>query len=282
MKDLVKIVNESRLFKQALVHKIFRFEDFIIKVPKNNFPEFYDKDHFILEKNSLNLLRKSGIPTPEVLGIINECKRFNGRAVLIEKYIRGVQKTKFSMKEVEKHSLLEIMKKTHNIKVRGFGPLRENMCGSFKSWESFISNLISELSQFYLLHNIKRNDIKEIIKKIRFAQPTLVYKNTGRLLLTDINPGNIFFDGKGCIKAVIDVDHPDSGDPLFDVAYMKWHNPRIFKYFKIKNNLTLKKILIYEMLAALRSTMWRLKHNLSGRKDINRLLSLSKSYEKQF
>ena len=271
------VLDNARYYKHGLVHHVLKSGKVIIKVPKDKFPEFHTKDHFMIEKHSLGILFKRGIKTPKDIRIIEKCSRFDDKSVLIEKYIGGIQKKKSTLTKKESLNIIKAMDKIHSITVKGYGYISTDRCGHFKSWREFLLKTINELKEYFSTGESKYRLCLQFLENINLE--FLQYKEKGKFLTTDINPGNIFFNKDGSIKAIIDIDHPESGDPLFDYASIKWYNHRLYKHIKINDFHKIKKILTYEIIIALSTIMFRKKHELPTKKDLCRTIKLIENFE---
>lgn len=266
------------IYKQGLVHNIYLSGKFIIKIPKKEFSDFNNKEHFILEKKCLELLKVHGIPVPnhtEVSDVfINGTKYY----CLIESFIKGDQVNWDELDNVSLSDIYNIYNTSHKIGIDGAGPLNHMLKGSNGTWVEYIKLCLSE-NKNYLMYlpswNLNRKIFLFLEKYIsNISKGKTLNKNV--LLLVDFNPGNIFFDVKGNIVSVIDIDHPMGGDSLFDYAPINWHHKETFQKLRALH-LSLKSgeffsILYYTLVYGLNTIVWRLHHGLSCEEEFDKLL----------
>jgi aminoglycoside phosphotransferase (APT) family kinase protein len=259
-----KILKNCEYYSSGLIHDIYKWGKFIVKIPKDAFLEFHTPHHFLIEKNSLRLLSIAGYPSPKIYKILRESNRFGQKAILIQQYVRGIQKVKSTLSKKEQYNLFKFIECIHRINLEGYGPVDIHGKGTFMSWTKYLKYLIK------LFHDSYR-DFSEIIAFLNSLDiKKLQYNETPKFLLADINPGNVFFNKHGKLKWIIDIDHPEAGDPLFDLAFVKWYNPTLYKTFAIKASD--KKILTYEILVGLKIILFQKQFNLPTKKDLKRVV----------
>ncbi len=260
------------------MHEIFLKDDKIHKIPKDNFKEFHNLEHFKIEKITLGLLAKKKLPSVKIIDI-----QKNKKPVLIEEYIKeGYQKKKGTLSKKEINSLLLFLKKVHQIKLNKFGQIRSDSKGTHNSWDEFIINSSKNNLVFLLDNGIINNKFKLNIEAIiNNSKKQFIFNKKGSLILTDINPMNFFFKNEKIYK-IIDMDHPLIGDPLYEYASIKWYHKDIFEEFinkeKSKKN-KLKKIKFYEIIHGLSVIRWSFNNKLNTKEDIRKLKKLVKKIE---
>ena len=267
--QLDELLTSEMPYSQGLVHFIYRHGNYIYKVTKNDFPDFNNKEHFLIEKKSLKLMSTLGIPIPSeiVVGVknINRKKIF----YLHESFIKGIQYQWENLSSKALTNLKDIYINVHQAKLNKFGPLNSKLEGSFSNWHDYISNIV-ENSNFLNIKNKKK--IHDIVKQFSSYLNEI---NTAQLVLVDFNPGNIFFNETDDIVGVIDIDHPIGGDPLYDFASIKWYSPKTYEKLKnniIKFNPSDEKIIdFYCLIQGINVIDWMKEHNLANLNEITQL-----------
>ena len=110
------------------------------------------------------------------------------------------------------------------------------------------------------------------------------YSEKGKFLMMDVNPMNLFFDKRGNISEVIDIDHPLVGDPLYEYASLKMYHPEIFELYLKNNSLSLKearKILTYELLCLISTIKWRIENRVEVNYEIEKLRKFNEIFESE-
>lgn len=280
--DIEKLVKNKKVYKSGLVHDIYLFSDYILKVPKEQFEEFHTEKHSLIEKKSLELLQKNGIPTPKVYTTQIIEVEGEERPVLVEEYIDGTQKNEDSLSQKELEEILNYISKIHQINLEGFGDMGPGGTGKFQSWVEYINNVTDSAIDYIQQRNIINKAPLVKAKEIIADNLDLIrYQGTPSLVTTDLNVGNIFFNRKNEIISIIDIDHPVCGDPLFEYACLKFYNSRLFSSYRKRTNLGEKekdKILIYEIVKGLSVVHWRGRNGLDTEHRGEQVSRLIKDY----
>ncbi len=265
-------------YKSGLVHNIYRSGGFILKIAKPSFPDFNNPEHFETEKNSLRLLRKKGIPVPKKIQTVKLNRNKKTTYGIIETFVRGTQ---FSWGKLSKKHLLEIVNLLdcgHKIPVKGAGPLNHCLIGKFTCWKDFLFYSYDRFIEEFPEKENKNLLFK--LKKVTTPKNPLNKNPNSFFLFVDPNPGNVIFNTSSSINAVIDIDHPYGGDPLYDYASIKWYSPNTFlqltklvPFLKSKSSI----INFYSFLHGANVLCWMKRHNLDYRKDLIKLKKLLKT-----
>jgi hypothetical protein len=275
-------LSKLKLRSSGLVHRIYEKEGQIYKIPKNSFKEFHDKEHFLIERESLNLLKRRGLSSIKVFKIIDKKENSLGLPILIESFAEGYQKRREKLIEKEILSILHLLKEAHKIKLSGYGPMNRFKRGKYSNWEKFLnrssSDGINYLAKNKILKKLEAKKIEELLSR---NMHLFSFKGKGSFVLVDANPLNFFFK-KGKIKQVIDIDHPIIGDPLYEYASLRWYHKKIFSVFSSKKNLnflTVKKILLYEIIHGLEVIKWMHHNQLSVKREVKKIRLLVSNLE---
>lgn len=257
---LNELIISGTPYSQGLVHLIYRYGNYIYKIAKTDFPDFNNREHFLIEKKTLELLATLGVPVPIEKKVGAENIDNKNISYLCESFVEGVQYKWDSLPNKALTNLFDIYTKAHKVAVKNFGPLDSGLGGNFLNWYEYIVNIINN-SDFLKLEN------KKIMDRVVVKFSDYLYKiKTPSLVLVDLNPGNIFFNKDSDIMGVIDIDHPIGGDPLYDFASVKWYNPKTYKKFKdniTKFDLGDEKIInFYCLVQGLNVIDWMNKHKL--------------------
>ena len=256
-------------YSQGLVHFIYRHGNYIYKVTKSEFPDFNTQEHYLIEKNSLNLLSTLGVPVPPKISV--DTKNIGNKEVayISESFVEGIQYSWEKLSPKALTNLNNTYTRIHQVKVKKFGPLNSNLEGSFLSWHDYISSIVNNSKFLDTENKIKINNI---VEKLSVYLDEI---NTPKLVFVDFNPGNIFFNKSDDIIGIIDIDHPIGGDPLYDFASVKWYSPKTYKKLKeniIKFNPNDEKIIdFYCLIQGINVIDWMKEHNLVNLNETSQL-----------
>lgn len=279
------MINLLKLKKKnsGLVHNIYLQNGVIYKIPKKQFKEFHNINHFLIEKISLDMLRKKGLSSLRVLKILNESENQLKLPILIESLATGYQKKRQDLNKNEMTSILHFLRDVHTIKLPGYGPMNINKRGDYYFWIDFIQSSLNKNLRYLVNERVlQKNEAKIIYDLIVRNKNILTYNKSGSLIIVDVNPCNFFFQNE-TIRDVIDIDHPIIGDPLYEYAALKWYHRKIFNLFIEKNKLSLfefKKIFLYELICGVSIISWMHSNKLSVKKQVNKINQLMQDIEK--
>jgi hypothetical protein len=276
-----KIILENfKKINEGLVHEIFLEKGRVYKRPKDNFKDFQNVEHFEIEKKTLELLKKNGLPAVEIFEIYVK----DNKPILVEEFVKdGYQKNKKEINYKEKKEILTLLRKVHKIKLKGFGIMKKNLEGRYKSWRSFLKySLRANLNYLVSKKIYNLEESRNILLLCNKYIEALEYNEKGSLILSDINPMNLFFKDNKIIK-IIDLDHPLIGDSLYEYSAIKWYYEDLFKVY-LKNNTPKRddfiKILFYEIIHGISVIAWEYKNGLNILKDLEKIKSIQKEIQK--
>ena len=224
-----------KYLNQGLVHKIYKNNDYILKVPKDQFEDFNNMRHFQIEKVSHQILSKNSIPAVPISQIFRKNVLIKGKNVLQEKYVNGIVIDNSEINEFQRKEIVNIMLKVNKIKIERFGDIMPNGCGRYVSWKSYIGNSITNISD--LIKSIPQSKLTLSVENLKCQLSLVPQIKYGVFLLLDTNSNNFIFNDNNRIIALVDVDHPISGDPLYEYGALKWFHP---KSYELLNNTFLK------------------------------------------
>ncbi len=272
--------NRLDRYSEGLVHYVYKKGDLIYKKVKENFVDFKGEDHFILEKKVLELLKKKGITSANVRGI----EKVGGDFYLVEDFITGYQKGKGELNPHEIDEILKFVDNVHKIKLKGYGEVSGNLCGKYKTWRDFISRSLRKNTSYLVSKEVISQELADSAEAIVLNNLSLLeYRFRGSVVLTDLNPMNFFFNNNQRLTGAIDIDHPISGDPLYEYGCLRWYQDDIFTYLANARDFSfedLKKILIYEALCGISVISWMHMNNLDIEGDTARLKNKLDSIER--
>lgn len=266
-------------YKSGLVHNIYYSGEFILKIAKPSFPDFNNLEHFKTEKNSLKLLEKKGIPIPKKIETVKLNKNKKIIYGIVETLVEGKQFSweKLSVKHLS--MIANLLRQGHKIPVEGAGPLNHHLIGKFTCWRDFLL-----YSYYKFIEEFPQENNISFLPKLKRAitQKNYLNKNPNNFFLfVDLNPGNIIFSTNFNINAVIDIDHPYGGDPLYDYASIKWYSQNTFSrlaklvpVLESKSNI----INLYSIMHGANILCWMKKHNLDYHEELIKLKKLLKNF----
>jgi len=278
-KYLQEKLPKTSIYKSGLVHDIYRLGNYVVKIPKTGFPDFNSEKHFLIEASSLDLLRKSGIPTPNKIQTSQITLFGKETHCLIETFIEGIQLSWRELNGKSFSAINDIYRVCHDIKIDGFGPINENKRGTFSTWKNYLVHTIRNSREHF--NDIKGKSLNSLFDFLEEQVGKFCFSDIdygGKFLLVDLNPGNIFFDQKGNLLSVIDIDHPMSGDVLFEYVSIYWYNREAFeklqKHYLHLNQAQLKRLKLYLLVHACDVITWMSKHSMHIATDVDKLVRL--------
>lgn len=221
------VINSDNYLTEGLVHKIYKYSDRIFKVPKDDFEDFNNLKHFKIELISHKILKQNFLPAATIYKIYNKNTLMVKKYVLEEEYIEGIIKDNSEIVDRERINILLLVLQANKIKIPFFGDITPSGKGRYKSWHSYLKYSLEKSSVNILKYCNQdlRGKIQKTLKEIENVPPL----KQGFFLLLDTNAGNFFFGKDGTIISMIDIDHPISGDPLYEYAALRWYHPVSFK-----------------------------------------------------
>ncbi len=271
------MIDSSKYLAEGLAHKIYRISDRIYKVPKDSFEDFNTYDHFTIERISHEILIQNNIPAVPVLRIYEKGEILPDKLVLEEEYIKGEIKDNCELSISDIHILLGLMMEVNKVRVDGFGNIGASGVSSYSSWRDYLyDNLIEARGS---VNQLSDKTLEEIYLKSLKSIDMIPILSEGKFLMLDTNANNFIFDKNNKIIALLDIDHPASGDPLYEYAALKWYHPNRYKILT-KDILSLSKeeerlIGLYYLYFGFSILDFEIKHNLNIEK------SREKIYAKQ-
>lgn len=269
----MKIDSKKNYLSEGLVHKVYKVGKKVYKVPKDEFEDFNNWEHFAVERASHSILRNNLLPAAEVINIYNKDEIVKGKYVLEEDYIKGRIFDNPDISEQGRREIISLMLRANKIKIDAYGRISSNGCGDVISWRKYIKDSIEKSSQIlkenceertgaYTNYLLRKNVIVPEIKQ-------------GYFLKLDTNSNNYIFDKDYKIIAMLDIDHPISGDRLYEYAALKFHHPKTFTIFKNSYlNLHLRELVLldyYFIHFGLSTLAFEASHNLDLRNTLETL-----------
>ena len=186
------------------------------------------------------LFEKQGIPVPGIVAY-QEKPQTIGYPTMIMYAAEGIELRTSELSLEEKDTVYEamgaLMKRMHDIRVDGYGPVHAKdgkLVGRFSSWKE---NWTSRESYYREeLEYLKNNALlsEEEIQKLSDVHTEICSLQFGRasLLHGDFHGVHVFVQGT-TITGVIDLGRLLAGDPRYDVAMsLVFQNPRQQEWFK--------------------------------------------------
>lgn len=210
------------------MHQVFRQGDFVYKRVKPEFSDRNNASHFETEQYSLDLLRRSGFPTPSTCEVIPPGVFFKDDWALRESYIDGVQYRDGEMpQELEAKvcdSLLQMAQEIVSTS-NSYGRIASDARTAFRGWKDYLFGIVDSnpyaRKQCPLL-TISNAQIKKLIERIVPDDPAPSF------IAMDTNLMNYFFNRKDTIVGIIDVDRPIWGDVAYLYADIRWNRDHWF------------------------------------------------------
>lgn len=173
---------------------------------------------------------------------------------------------------------LKLLNNINNIKLNGFGPLDDSLCGIFDSWKEYLLCDVPKHIDTCVKYNfINNQEVKDILYYFDNLIPGV---KQGYVLHNDVSPDNVI-NGH-----LIDWDSAIVGDPLFEVASVCCFYPenkfgKIFKDYYYSKSRPDYLFWLYYLRIALSRTVVRSNRGLIKNSRSDRiLLALRKLKEK--
>lgn len=226
----MRIDSKENYIAEGLVHKIYKLDEYIYKIPKDEFEDFNYLEHFAIEKNCHDILRRNSLPAVEVLNIYDKGELIKNKCVLKEFFIRGNVVDNKNATYKEREQIISLMLRVNKIKTIGYGAINSKGKTNFLNWCDYIKNSIEKSSS--ILRILDKKEINDwldyLLKEIKIV-PEI---NQGYFLTLDTNSNNYIFSDNQEIFAMLDIDHPISGDVLYEYSALKFHHPETFEILK--------------------------------------------------
>jgi len=226
----MEIDSKENYIAEGLVHKIYKLNEYIYKIPKDEFEDFNNIEHFTIEKNCHQILRKNSLPAAEVLNIYDKGQLIKNKCVLREVFINGNVVDNRNITYRERKQIISLMLKVNKIKTIGYGQINSKGKTNFSNWCDYIKSCVKNFSS--ILEILEKKEIKDyldfLIKEVKII-PEI---NQGYFLTLDTNSNNYIFNDNEEIVAMLDIDHPISGDVLYEYSALKFHHPETFEILK--------------------------------------------------
>jgi len=269
----MKIDCKENYLAEGLVHKIYKFDENIYKVPKDEFQDFNNLEHFFVERVSHEILRETSLPAVEVLNIYEKGELIEDKCVLEERFIPGDVIDNPNLNSNERKKIILNMLAVNKIKIHGFGRINTNGRANFSKWYDYIENSIEEVST--ILENCREENLEIYLKYLASEIRRVPLISEGFFLTLDTNSNNYIFNNNQEIIAMIDVDHPISGDKLYEYAALKFHHPKNFQILESKyvdfNKSELDLLKYYFIHFGISTITFELLHNLDIGKSLRSL-----------
>lgn len=271
------MLTKSDYLNEGLVHLVYKKGNSVFKVPKDNFVTFNSKEHFEIEKTSLDILRNHGFPAVRVRKIYEKGELVPSKYVLEEDYLSGIVKDNKDISLTERRSIVDIMLGINQIKIPRFGSITKEGVGINASWREFLENIICDNTEILVsyLSDKKMRDILNTLHDFLNDVPQLIQ---GYFLLLDTNSNNFIFNEQGDIIGLIDVDHPASGDRLYDYAALEWFHPISFSVLEelIKfKDYERELMYYYSLLFGISTLKFEIVNNLDTKETMMKLYAKS-------
>ena len=213
------MVTKETYLTEGLVHKIYKFGDSVYKVPKNTFEDFNNFEHFQIEKQSHEILRRNGLPAVEVEDIYYN----DGKYILKEKFIAGKVIDNPNLSVEQKREILKVCLIGNKIPISQYGNFSTKGIGKFSGWNEYLKYTIKSFAK------VRLKEIRPYLDSLYDFQNNFPDIQQGYFLFLDVNSNNFIFDDNDRIIGIIDIDHPISGDPIYDYAALRWHHPDLYE-----------------------------------------------------
>lgn len=222
----MKIESKKNYLSEGLVHKVYKVGEKIFKVPKDEFEDFNNLEHFAIEKISHIILKANSLPAAEVTNIYEKNEIVQEKYVLEEDFVKGKVFDNPDISDQGKKEIISLMLRANEIKVQAYGRITSNGSGSVSSWKKYIKDGIEESSE--ILKKICKDMSATYINYLLSNNIIVPEIKQGYFLMLDTNSNNYVFNEDNKIIAMLDIDHPISGDKLYEYAALKFHHPDTF------------------------------------------------------
>lgn len=271
----MKINSNQNYIAEGLVHKIYKYNENIYKVPKDEFEDFNNSEHFLIEQASHEILRRNSLPAIEVIKVYERDTLIEGKCALKERFVPGVIVDNKDLTNKQMIEIISVLMKVNKIKVLGYGNIDYKGKGQYDSWHDYLVSSIKKFNQV-LRNNAEAN--LEIYFDYLFSNLKNIPSVTkGYFLILDTNSNNYIFNEQQKVVAMLDVDHPISGDKLYEYAALSFHHPKTFEILNKEsggfNENELKLLKYYFIHFGISTIVFELRHNL----DITNSLEILKN-----
>lgn len=248
---------------EGYLHNVYEKDGLIFKGLKT--PCLLDQYHkFEHEKAVMDFLRENGIPTVRVIDILREGIILEDICFLVEEKANGKNYKKEEMPEELKKLFFSFIMRIASLRAPFWGDTKPKEGEKGKTWIEFLESYIKGMDE---LSQEEREGHSEAELK-QWIEDNLMDVEIPAFLIMDTNPQNFFWDDRGNICSVIDIDHPVFGDPLFQIASarIEW-GEEAKQYLKISEEAE-ERVQFYIMILRLKDLMLRKKFFGEGEKNV--------------
>ena len=237
------------------MHNVFEKNNRVFKIVKSKFIFWDNEDNYLIEKTSLNILKKYGFPVPCVYGTSYIAIGNQSFWAMEQEKVVGVSKKYCELIDVEKKDIIVFMDKISQIRSTNFGPIKSSIDSEYKSWREYLDVLCNIAYTTVIKFNMNI-DIERIIMSAKCKVSCLTQ---GGFLILDSNVRN-FLMKDNHVSGIVDIDHPIFGDPLYQVAVIKYFEQDMYKLFLEYKNYSKEEldiVKLYEIIFALNDLNFR-------------------------
>jgi hygromycin-B 4-O-kinase len=201
-------------------------ERFIVKIPR--LADVLGYRALVLNKWCADRLEPLGVPAPKTITIKVRTEEYPTYSV--EEHSTGTNAASLSWKDQLRcfdsclYQMAGLAIKIHSIRVEGFGPLDQNGCGQFSSWQAFLrSPAIVALERIAWCDesDLALDELVGSASGLLYELSKSIAPGSARLLHGDLAPNNILLDGAK-ISGILDWGDALGGDPLYDLALFEF------------------------------------------------------------
>jgi aminoglycoside phosphotransferase (APT) family kinase protein len=214
--------------------------DIVIRINHN-----YKYSDFEKEKWAFGQIKKQGVPVPAFVYLDMSRKHIPKDYVIYKRVAGKPLSSYFEDSKITKEDtkrLIPVMRETglymsriHKVKMDSFGYLRKNVDGYHGISHSLQDSIMPRAILFRMAEDgvIKKDFVNQINKEITWG--AVNFKADPVLLHLDLHASNLIVDDNLKIKAFVDMENAQAGDPLMEFARLNrlyYKYPELFEAVK--------------------------------------------------
>ena len=244
---------------EGFSHYTYENKSCVYKFAKDPKSNVNTKKAYDIEIEVMKILSNSGYPAIEIEDLFSPGCLHPDLWVLKESRANGISYSQETIPIEAEISMFRLFDMVQSIHSKWFmnhsiiSPVRE------KSWKQFL------FSQYaYSAKIIREYSPIDTCFISSLLDCAIDYRGDPCFLIMDSNVENFFFNNNNQLSAIIDIDHPLFGDPIYQLVSIRWYrgdrfdsyvNPRISECSEEKYNL-------YLYFVAVEDMAFRLLHHL--------------------
>ena len=256
---------------EGFSHYVFSNKSIILKFAKQidssvNSEKAYNNEIAVMKR-----LSSCGYPAVKILDLFQPGTLYPNLWVLTEEKASGVSYHESDIPADAEKNMFHFFEDVQSINSQWYGnyvinhPIRE------KTWETYLIKQYKYTYNLIKIYNpLHYRNIADLV--LKYA----TYRDAPKFLVMDSNVENFFFESDNQISSIIDIDHPVFGDPLYQIASIRWYRGNRFDRYvsHILSRCDNNKYALYYYFISVEDMAFRISQNLPVSTILNRYIEI--------